>query len=141
MLFLVRFLAFDLKAPNYLLAVESNMWIFAVFGFAYKYLNHPSRTLRYLSQGAYPIYIIHMIFLYLGSFLVMPLGIPVILKFLLIVLFTGIGCLTFYDLIIRRISFTRLLFGLKSREGNSNYLQGRKPDGHPKIRPLCSGTS
>jgi len=94
------------------------MWIFAVFGFAYKYLNHPSRTLRYLSQGAYPIYIIHMIFLYLGSFLVIPLGIPAFLKFLLMVLFTGAGCFVLYDLIIRRISFLRPLFGLKPIKSN-----------------------
>ena len=114
-LFLVRFIEFDLKAPNYLMAIESNMWIFALFGFAYKYLNHPSKTLRYLSQGAYPIYIIHMIFLYLGSFLILPLGIPTILEFIIIVVFTGIGCFTMYDLIIKRASFLRPLFGLKSR--------------------------
>jgi len=114
-LFLVRFIEFELKAPNYLLAIESNMWIFTLFGFAYKYLNHPGKTLSYLSQGAYPIYIIHMIFLYLGSFLILPLGISAILKFILIVAFTGIGCLTLYDLIIKRVNFLRPLFGLKSK--------------------------
>ena len=114
-LFLVRLIQFELKAPNYLLAIESNNWIFAVFGFAYKYLNHPSKTLSYLSQGAYPIYIIHMIFLYLGSFLIIPLGIPTILKFIFIVAFTGIGCFTFYDLIIRRVNFLRPLFGLRKK--------------------------
>ena len=113
MLFIVRLIAFQLKAPNYLLAIESNFWIFTAFGFAYKYLNHPSKALSYLSQGAYPIYITHMIFLYLGSFLIIPLGIPTILKFILIVVFTGIGCFTLYDLIIKRVSILRPLFGLK----------------------------
>jgi len=112
-LFIVRFIAFQLKAPNYLLAIESNMWIFTAFGFAYKYLNHPGKALSYLSQGAYPIYIIHMIFLYLGSFLIIPLGIPTILKFILIVAFTGIGCFTVYDLVIKRVHFLRPLFGLR----------------------------
>jgi peptidoglycan/LPS O-acetylase OafA/YrhL len=112
-LFLVRLIEFELKAPVYLVAIESNIWIFAVFGFAYKYLNHPGKTLSYLSQGAYPIYIIHMLFLYLGSFLIMPLGIPTGLKLILIVTFTGVGCFSFYELIIRRTSFLRPLFGLK----------------------------
>ena len=112
-LFLVRVIEFELKAPVYLVAMESNIWIFAVFGFAYKYLNHPGKTLSYLSQGAYPIYIIHMLFLYLGSFLIIPLSIPAGLKFILIVMFTGIGCFSFYELIIRRTSFLRPLFGLK----------------------------
>ena len=112
-LFVVRYIEFELKAPHYLLAVESNMWIFAVFGFAYRYLNRPSKALSYLSQGAYPIYIIHMIFLYLGSFLIIPLGIPTLLKFILIIVFTGTGCFIFYDLIIKRAGFLRPLFGLR----------------------------
>jgi len=112
-LFAVRIIEFQLKAPNYLMAIESSMWIFTMFGFAYKYLNQPSRILSYLSQGAYPIYIIHMIFLYLGSFLIIPLDIPVMLKFFSLVAFTIIGCLTLYDLIIKRVRFLRPLFGLK----------------------------
>lgn len=115
MLFVVRFIEFQLEAPHYLMAIESNMWIFAVFGFAYKYLNRPSKALSYLSQGAYPIYILHMIFLYLGSFLIIPLAIPTIVKFIFIVAFTGIGCFTLYDLIIKRVSILRPLFGLKKR--------------------------
>lgn len=110
--FVNRYFQFELKAPNYLMAIESCMWIFAVFGFGYKYLNHPSKTLSYLSQGAYPIYIIHMIFLYLGSVLILPLEIPTILKFILVIAFTFIGCFGLYE-IIRRIHFLRPLFGLK----------------------------
>lgn len=112
-LFAIRYLAFDLKAPNYLTAIESNIWIFTVFGFAYKYLNRPGKALTYLSQGAYPIYIIHMIFLYLGSYLILPLAIPTIVKFILIIVFTGTGCFVMYELVIRRLGFLRLPFGLK----------------------------
>ena len=117
-LYFVRLTVFQLKAPNYLMAIESNIWIFAILGFAYKYLNRPSKTLSYLSQGAYPIYIIHMIFLYLGSFLIFPLGISTTLKFILIVAFTSIGCFTLYDLIIKRTRFLRPLFGLKKVSKN-----------------------
>ena len=82
-LFTIRFTEFQLQAPNYLKALESNMWIFAVFGFGYRYLNRPGKTLIYLSQAAYPIYILHMIFLYVGSYLIVPLGIPMIVKLFL----------------------------------------------------------
>jgi len=114
-LFLVRLIEFQLQAPNYLKAIESNMWIFALFGFAFKYLNHPSKTLSYLSQGAYPIYILHMIFIYLGSFLIFPIGIPTILEFFIIMAFTGIGSFIMYDLVIKRVNFLRPLFGLKRK--------------------------
>ncbi len=112
-MFLVRYFVFDLKAPNYYMSIESPLWIFSMFAFAYKYLNHPSKSLTYLSQGAYPIYIVHMVFIYLGSVLILPLNIHVIIKFILLVVFTFIGSIILYDLILRRISFLRPLFGLK----------------------------
>lgn len=111
--YLIRWTVYDLMAPGYLMAIESNFWIFSIFGFGYKYLNKPSRALNYLSQAAYPVYIIHMFVLYSGAALILPLAIPVFVKFLLIVLFTGIGCLSIYEFIIRRIGVLRPFFGLK----------------------------
>jgi len=111
-LYLVRYLVFKLEAPNYLAAIESCTWIFAVFGFANKHLNRPGKTLSYLSQGAYPIYILHMIFLYLGSSLLFPVEISVLLKFMFVIAFTAAGCFISYEL-IRRVGFLKPLFGLK----------------------------
>lgn len=113
LLYLIRLIIFQLKAPAILTAIESNYWIFAAFGFANRYLNRPSKTLHYLSQGAYPVYIVHMIFLYLASFVIFPLDIPPLVKFLLIVIITCAGCIVSYDVIIRKIGFIRPLFGLK----------------------------
>ena len=104
---------YEIRVPNFQLAIESNLWIFSVFGFGYRYLNHPSRILNYLSQAAYPIYIVHMVFLFMASFAIFPLPIPVQLKFLIVLLFTFIGSFTFYEFFIRRIPFIRPLFGLK----------------------------
>lgn len=115
-LFLLRYFIFNLKAPDYLLPIESVLWIMAVFGFAYKYLNHPGKILSYLSPAAYPVYIIHMVFLYLGSYFIMPLGIPASLKFIIIIVLTFTGSFVFYEFVIRRISFVRPLFGLKEKK-------------------------
>jgi glucan biosynthesis protein C len=112
-LFTFRYIEFQLLAPNYLKAIESNMWIFSAFGFGYRYLNHPGKTLAYLSQAAYPVYILHMFFLYLGSYLIVPLGISALLKLALVTTFTLAGCFAFYELIIRRVRFLRPLFGVK----------------------------
>ncbi len=117
LLYTVRLLFFDLKAPGYLMAVESNLWIFAVFGFGYKYLNRPGALLSYLSQAAYPVYIIHMFVLYAGAMLILPLEIPVTLKFLAMVAFTAVACYLIYEYIIRRIRFLRPFFGLKGNPG------------------------
>jgi glucan biosynthesis protein C len=109
----IRFVLFENEAPGYLMAIESNCWIFGAFGFGYKYLNKPSKTLNYLSQAAYPVYIIHMFVLYAGAMFILPLEIPILLKFIGIVAFTGLACYLIYEFIIRRISFLRPFFGLK----------------------------
>ncbi len=113
LLFILRIVYFNMSSPVYLLVVESDAWIFSVFAFGFKYLNRGSKTLDYLSQAAYPIYILHMIFLYLGSMLLFPLDLEVRLQFILLLLFTFGGCFAVYELIIRRINFIRPLFGLK----------------------------
>jgi len=101
------------EAPGYLIAIESNYWIFGIFGFGYRYLNKPSNALSYLSQAAYPVYIIHMFVLYAGAFLILPLETSILLKFTCIVAFTGLVCYLIYAFIIRKIGFLTPLFGMK----------------------------
>lgn len=95
-----------------LLPVESICWILSVLALGYRYLNKPSRALQYLSQAAYPVYILHMIFLYLGSLLIFKLPIPIRLQYFLTLLFTFCACYAAYE-IIRRIKVLRFLFGLR----------------------------
>lgn len=109
----IRLGVFEIQTPVYVMAVESNCWIFAVFGFGHQYLNQPGKTLSYLSQAAYPVYIIHMFALYAGALFILPLDIPVQLKFIAIIVFTTAVCYLIYEFIIRRIGFLRPLFGLK----------------------------
>ncbi|TRX71463.1 acyltransferase [Carboxylicivirga sp. M1479] len=112
-LFLVRLLVFDLQAPNYLLPLESMAWIYAVFGFAYKYLNRPSGLLTYLSGAAYPVYILHMIFLYMAAMWILPMGIHVQLQFVLVTILSLMASMLVYEILIRRIRWVGFLFGYK----------------------------
>jgi peptidoglycan/LPS O-acetylase OafA/YrhL len=112
-LYTIRFLLFETEAPGYLMAMESNCWIFGVFGFGYKYFNKPSKILSYLSQAAYPVYIIHMFVLYAGATLILPLKIPALTQFVAITAFTVVGCFLIYEFIIRRNRLLKPLFGLK----------------------------
>ena len=112
-LYAVRLRVFDTNAPGFLMAVESNCWIFGVFGLGYQYLNKPSKSLSYLSQAAYPVYIIHMFALYAGSLIILPLQMPPMMKFVVISLFTFTLCYLIYEFIIKRIGILRPLFGLK----------------------------
>ncbi|WOK04839.1 acyltransferase family protein [Imperialibacter roseus] len=111
-LFVIRMVVFKQMAPNYLQSIESNFWIFSVFAFGYKYLNHGGKALAYLSQAAYPVYILHMVFLYLGSKYIFQLDLPAPVQFLMVLVVTSVGCFATYE-VIRRVKFLRPLFGLK----------------------------
>lgn len=115
-LYTVRYLEFKMEAPGYLMALESNCWIFGVLGLGYRYLNKPSGLLSYLSQAAYPVYIIHMFVMYLGAWLIFPLKIHPVLQFVGVTAFTFAVCYLLYEFLIRRIWFLRPLFGLKGKQ-------------------------
>ncbi len=118
-LYLIRLIVFKLEAPNYYEAIESCMWIFGIFGSAYKNLNKASSTLTYLSKAAYPIYIIHMATLYLASYFILPMTILPIAKFLIITGVTFAICFIIYEFLIRRIRYIRPLFGLQYSTGKN----------------------
>lgn len=112
-MFTIRFTVFNTEAPGYFMVIESNSWIFAIFGFCHKHLNKPSTVLSYLTTAAYPVYIIHMLALYTASTFILPLKLPVYVSFPLIIITTFAECYITYELLIRRIPILRPLFGLK----------------------------
>lgn len=114
-LFFMRLYQIYNPHPVYLLSVESNCWIFSLVGFAYKYFNKPSNALHYLKEAVYPVYIIHMAFLYLGSIILFHLKMEVSIKFILLLSFTLIGSLCFYEFIVRPFNLIRFFFGLKKK--------------------------
>lgn len=54
-----------------------------------------------------------MFVLYAGAIIILPLDMPIMLKFISIAVFTGLVCYLIYEFIIKRIGFLRPLFGLK----------------------------
>lgn len=134
-LFSIRLIVFKTSGPGYLTSLESNLWIFSVFGFGYQYLNHPGKVLSYLSQAAYPVYIIHMFIIYAGALLILPLEIPVMLKFILVVGFTFTLCYLIYEFVIRRIGFLSPLFGLKWKTRKADKLEEPSETVQPVIDP------
>ena len=113
-LYQIRVWVFDLNASHYLMAFESVCWILGVFGFGYRFLNKPSNLLKYLSQAAYPIYIIHMIWIYLASYYFFQLEMNTWHQLIIVSVITFLGSFISYHYIIRPIKWIRPLFGLKT---------------------------
>jgi peptidoglycan/LPS O-acetylase OafA/YrhL len=122
-LYLMRVLYFDTNAPFYLMAVESNLWIYAVLGLGYRYLNKPSKSLVYWSQAAYPIYILHMLFLYLTSYFIFPLDWNPWLSFVVVLASTMSLCIGTYHYCIRPFAYVRPFFGLKMNKDRNQKAQ------------------
>ncbi len=112
-LYINRIYAYPEQIAVYLTALESCAWLFCLTGFAYRYLNVPGKTLDYLREAVFPVYLLHMVVLYLGSVWLFPLNLSAPLKFILLVLFTLTGTFALYELLIRRVALLRILFGLK----------------------------
>jgi hypothetical protein len=99
-------------ADAVMLSLESTLWIFGLFGLANTYLNKPSLFLAKWKDAAYPVYILHMFFLHLGSVLLFPLQLPAPLSFGILLLFVLVGSLLVYEYLVRRYNWTRWLFGI-----------------------------
>jgi len=113
LLYFIRLFVFGLQGvPVWLISIESMLWLYAVFGYAYGYLNQPSALLRYLSPAVYPIYIVHMFFQYLATSYVLKLDIPTALQLIVIMVVTLLFSWLSYELVIKRVKYLRPLFGL-----------------------------
>lgn len=113
LLYFNRLFLFDLQnVPVWLISIESMLWLYAVFGYAYCYLDQPSALLRYLSPAVYPIYIVHMFFQYLSASYILKLDIPTALQLIVIIVVTLLLSWLSYELIIKRVKYLRPLFGL-----------------------------
>lgn len=96
------------------LPIETCLWIFAIFAFARKYLSFPHKFLNYFSKAAYPLYILHMVFLGLSCSFLLPLVINVQLKLCMVLIGTIGGSLICYELVIKRNKYVGRVFGINS---------------------------
>ncbi len=112
-LFLVRLLVYELEGvPHALTALESTCWMLAVLGFATLHLTQPSRALTYLSKSVYPIYIIHLPVQFALTYALVPLELPALVKFGILLVGTFALCALIYEAVLRRLGWFRLLFGI-----------------------------
>ena len=94
-----------------------NQWcaIAAILGFARRWNPGDSRTLRYLTQAVFPVYILHQTITVVLAYNFKPFDLPPLLEGPLLVALTFGLCFAGYE-VIRRIALLRPLFGLPWRD-------------------------
>jgi glucans biosynthesis protein C len=109
---------------QFLRGINSWCWVMAILGLGQHYLNRDGRVLAYLRQASYPVYILHATVVMLAGYFVVKLSLGPITKFALILLISYPVTFLIYDLLVRRTSLTRFLFGMKK-----NYNEGHGSGG------------
>ena len=96
-------------------AMEFNrwVWVLAILGIGHRLLNRGGKVLDYLSEAAYPFYILHFLFLTAVTYFVVQIQAGVLVKYLLIVTLTfGVTFLVYEG--VRRVMPLRFLMGMKT---------------------------
>jgi hypothetical protein len=118
---------FRVLVPQWHYAEWSSQWIalglmyelgrwsltLAVLGLGHRFLNKTSRVLRYATEAAMPFYLLHMTFSTLTGYFIIKLHAPIAIKYPLIVLLATGSTLVAYELLVRRWSVMRWLFGMR----------------------------
>jgi surface polysaccharide O-acyltransferase-like enzyme len=87
-------------------------WLLAILGIGHHLLNRGGKVLNYLSEAAYPFYILHFLCLTAVSYFMVQIQAIVVVKYLLIVTITfGVTFLVYEG--VRRVVPLRFLMGMK----------------------------
>jgi peptidoglycan/LPS O-acetylase OafA/YrhL len=97
--------------------------LMVLLGYGNKFLNVPNRWLPYMNEAAFPIYIIHQTVLVVTAYYVIDWPMGIWLKFLITMVFSLLISWLIYEVVIKRTSFTRRLFGVKISAKRVNQLE------------------
>ncbi|UCF95887.1 MAG: acyltransferase family protein [Spirochaetaceae bacterium] len=100
--------------PLFQYTLSSWCFILAILGLGMKYLSATSRFLRYATEAVLPFYMLHQPIILLIAFWVVQLQIPILVKFLIIVVLSLAGIMLLYEG-VRQVGVLRFFFGMKLR--------------------------
>jgi peptidoglycan/LPS O-acetylase OafA/YrhL len=89
-------------------------WIFAIIGFANRYLTRRPAFLSEATEAVYPFYLLHQTVMVIAVYWLLRFGAPPLAGFVVAVLATFLGTSAIYFCLVRPLWFVRPLFGLKS---------------------------
>jgi hypothetical protein len=116
----LMFVLFNLT--DYLVVVYLNrwLWLMAVFGWGYRYLNRPRKWLPYATEAVYPWYILHQTITVVLGYQLARLSLGPVVEPLLVLAGTIGGCWALHEFVIRRTRLLRPLFGLSANRVNGS---------------------
>jgi peptidoglycan/LPS O-acetylase OafA/YrhL len=97
-------------------AVAGWCFVVALLGFARLRLSFTNPTLRYLSESAFPVYLLHQSAIVIIGYAVIQLQLGVIAKFLLLLVTAPAATLLVYHYGVRPYRLSRFLCGMRQKK-------------------------
>jgi hypothetical protein len=88
-------------------------WLVALLSIGARFLNFTNRFLVYSNEAVLPIYILHQTVIVLATFFIIKLSLPILPALTLVTFCAFAGSIIIYDLIVKRIKWVRVLFGMR----------------------------
>ena len=104
--------------------------------FSWHHLNRDSKFRKLANEAIFPFYLLHQPVIVVVGYHVVSLPIPVLLKVVLITFSSFAVTTGLYWLLIRRINFLRLIFGMKMVK-----KEMQEPEASPVLSPALAGTN
>ena len=90
--------------------------ILGILGMAKRHLNFSNAFLKYTNEAVYPLYILHQTLIVIFGYYVAKWELSITLKLIILVILCFISLMLIYELLIKRFTITRLLYGLKVKK-------------------------
>jgi len=106
------------ESPSVLLAgsaIAGWCFVLVAVGLARRFLNFGNATLHYLSEAAFPVYILHQAAIVVPGYFLVRLPIGVAVKFLLVLAVSVLLTFAVYHFVVRELSVARFLFGMRPK--------------------------
>jgi surface polysaccharide O-acyltransferase-like enzyme len=88
-------------------------WLVAILGFGRRYLNNKNAFLQYANEAVLPFYILHQTVIVVIAFFMVDWQAGIGVKYALLWIASFLVIMGLYEGIVKRLSVTRFLFGLK----------------------------
>jgi peptidoglycan/LPS O-acetylase OafA/YrhL len=95
-------------------AVNTMAWLFAIIGFAHRYLTRRPAFLAEATEAVYPFYILHQTVTVIAVYWLLRLGVPPLAGFVSAIIATFLGTGLIYAGLVRPWRRVRPLFGMKA---------------------------
>jgi uncharacterized protein (DUF2147 family) len=96
-------------------AIAGWCFVLAALGLARRFLDFGNPALGYLSEAAFPIYILHQAAIVVPGYFVVRLPLGIAVKFVALLAISVTLTFGAYHLVVRQIPLTRFLFGMRAK--------------------------